>query len=58
MEMLAEENSSTQTAVVVEGRRRQSELGDAKNLRSLTMEMGYVLQARNQDFMWGGGGGC
>ena len=42
-EMLAEENSGIQTAVEVEGRRRQSELGDDKNLRNLTIEMGYVL---------------
>ena len=41
--MLAEENSGTQTAVEVEDRRRQSELDDDKNLRNLTMEMGYVL---------------
>ena len=42
-EMLAEENSGIQTAVEVVGRRRQSELGDDKNLRNLTIEMGYVL---------------
>ena len=41
--MLVEENSGTQTAVEVESRRRQSELGDDKNLRNLTMGMGYVL---------------
>ena len=43
VEMLAEENSSTQTAVEVESRRRQSELDDNKNLRNLTMEIRYVL---------------
>ena len=41
--MLAEENSGTQTTVEIERRRRQSELGDDKNLRNLTMEMGDVL---------------
>ena len=43
VEMFAKENSGTQTAVEVEDRRRQSELGDDQNLRNLTMEMGYVL---------------